>query len=90
MFEDELTGLAEHLDFEAGAEDMELWAMRREAESEARMEAQIYEMEEEERRAEHEAQQADPMRAVCEDHSYDFWGIPYDECRPTEDDEIPF
>lgn len=89
MFEDELTGLAEHLDFEAGAEDMELWAMRREAEGEARMEAQIHEMEEEERRAGHEAQQADPMRAVCED-ACDFWGIPYGECRTTEDDAIPF
>ena len=39
LIEDEPTGLEEHLDFEAGAEDMELRAMRLEAERNNELEA---------------------------------------------------
>lgn len=42
---DELTGLEEHMAFEAGAEDMELRAMRMEAEREAAMDAACSEAE---------------------------------------------
>ena len=58
----ELTGLEEHEHFMAGAEDMELRAMRLEVERD--MEA-FYAGEAEVQEEEWQAKQADPLRAVC-------------------------
>ena len=62
---EELTGLEEHLAFEAGAEDGELAAARAEAERERRLEVLWLEDERLEFERAWLAQQADPMRAVC-------------------------
>ncbi len=61
-------------------------AMREDAEREARMEAAHLEAEEAERRAAFEAQQADPMRAVCDD---DHTGLYPTMCGFVSDD-CPF
>lgn len=69
------------------AEDGELVAMREEAAREARMEMAMMLAEEAEANAAYVAQQADPLRAVCEDNERS--GIFFVECRPVSDD-LPF
>jgi hypothetical protein len=60
----ELTGLAEHEDFERGAEDMELRAMRQEADRMAKQEW------------EHELFAAEYDSVACFGHSYDEGSAP--------------
>ena len=79
---DELTGWEEHQDFEASAEAYEVSVMRYEAEEAMLAEARIHELELAERQAEWEAQQADPLRAVC------LWGQV--SCKLGGHDDCPF